>query len=216
MTADDVGLAALPLSGPFGQTCAMNLMVYAGGAISLIPRFDAPTVLQAMERDGVTCVTAQPALLRRLADDHRAPVNLTLTTCLSAGTPLPAATQDAFQASFGLPIIELYGMAATSPMVTINPRSALRPGSVGLPLWGIEVGIIAADNTHLPPGGIGEVIVRGHNVMKGYTGGQAATGRSLRNGWLHTGDLGYMDADGYVYIVSRRQNSLGGTPRAQA
>jgi long-chain acyl-CoA synthetase len=131
-----------------------------------------------------------------------------LRACFCGGAPLPAATRDAFQARFGLTILEGYGMAETSPVVSLNPQSAPRSGSVGLPMWGTEVAIINADGRRLPPGEIGDIVVRGHNVMKGYYKRPEATAETLRNGWLHTGDIGSVDADGYVYIVSRKKDAI--------
>jgi long-chain acyl-CoA synthetase len=127
--------------------------------------------------------------------------------CISGGAALPVEVMKKFEEKFKVPICEGDGPTECSPVTSCNPPSGKRkPGSIGLPLPGVEMRIVDEDDKELPPGEIGEIVVRGANVMKGYWKNPDATAETIRNGWLYTGDLGKKDEEGYFYIVDRKKD----------
>ncbi len=129
---------------------------------------------------------------------------------MSGGAPLPGEVLRRFEDRFAVPILEGYGLSETSPIATFNriglPRKA---GSIGVPAWGIEVRVVADDGSDADTGKNGEILIRGHNVMKGYLGRPAATAEAIDSmGWFRTGDIGSRDADGYLYIVDRKKDMI--------
>ncbi len=208
--ADAVGLAALPLCYSFGQTCVMNALLYVGAALSLLPRFDGKAALAAMERDSVTYLACVPTMARYLlqaaAEAKSLPHSLSL--CICGGAPMPEGLAASFEKAFKLPLLEGYGMAETSPVITVNHRHQAKAGSIGLPIWGTEVRLRSEDGTLINSGDAGEIVVRGHNVMKGYYKRPEATAEVFRNGWFHTGDIGRRDGDGFFYIVDRKRDVI--------
>jgi len=134
---------------------------------------------------------------------------LKLRMAVSGAAPLPRETLEAFERKMHIPLLEGYGLSEASPVVSFNPYHSVRkPGSVGLPLPDIEVKIFDDHDRELPPEQVGEIVVRGPNVMQGYYNQPEETAATLRDGWLHTGDVGRKDADGYIYIVDRRKEML--------
>ncbi|MGW1493528.1 long-chain-fatty-acid--CoA ligase [Streptomyces sp. NPDC002402] len=211
MDSGDVHLLTLPLFHSFGQTVQLNAAFASGATIVLLPRFHAGAVLEAMEREGVTFFAGVPtmywALLTYEAADRYdlAGIARNLRISVCGGSPLPAEVLKGFEERFNVPILEGYGLSETSPIATFNrldrPR---RLGSIGLPVWGVEVKIARGDGTECDTDEPGEICVRGHNVMKGYLGLPDATAEAIdADGWFHTGDIGTRDADGYLYIVDR-------------
>jgi len=133
---------------------------------------------------------------------------------VSGGAPMPPAVLQDFERTFGVPVLEGYGLSETSPVACFNQlHRPCKPGTVGLPIFACEVAVVGDDDRPLPTGERGEVVIRGHNVMKGYYKRPAETAETLRNGWLHTGDIGVLDADGYLSIVDRKKELIlrGGT-----
>jgi long-chain acyl-CoA synthetase len=210
MNGSTVGLAALPLFYSFGQTCVMNALLYAGGSISMLSRFDGGAALEAIERDQVTYFAGVPTMFRYLLDAAGSgrPRSSSLVLCVCGGAPLPDDIAPAFERRFGLPLLQGYGLAETSPVVSLNPCHAPRPGSIGLPIWGTEVRLVDSNGQPVSEGEIGEIVVRGHNVMKGYLKRPEATAEVFRNSWFHTGDIGRQDKDGYLYIVDRKKDVI--------
>ncbi|MCW3017487.1 MAG: AMP-dependent synthetase [Solirubrobacterales bacterium] len=209
--ADDVILGALPLFHSFGQSCVMNAGMLGGASIVLVDRFDAVTALRLLDRREVTMLAGVPTMLSGLlAAAPDGEVDLPLRTVVSGGASLPVEVLHAFQARFGCTIYEWYGLSECSPVVTFNtPARPPRPGSVGLPLWGVDVALRAADGASAAVGEVGEVCVRGHCVMRDYWGNPAATAETIdAAGWLRTGDLGRTDEDGYLYIVDRQKDII--------
>ncbi len=203
---NDVLLGALPLFHSFGQTCAMNAAVAAGGTLSLIPRFDADRVLHIIERDRATVFQGVPTMYSALLHHpQRESFDMsTLRVCVSGGASLPAEVLRGFEEAFGCTLLEGYGLSETSPVASSNrPDRERRPGSVGMPIEGVSMKIVDDEGSELPPGSRGEIVIRGPNVMKGYWGRPEATAEVMRDGWFHTGDVGVMDDDGYFYIVDR-------------
>jgi long-chain acyl-CoA synthetase len=208
MTADDVALGALPLFHVFGLSSVLNAAVRYGGSVVLVPRFEATTVLDVMERRRVTVLSGVPTMYVALLAAGPGDRDLTaLRAAVSGGASIPGGVLRGFEEAFGgIAVLEGYGLSETASTATFNISAEQRKVlSIGKPIWGVQMRIADADGAELPPGEeqVGEVLVRGHNVMKGYYKRPEATAEALRDGWLHTGDLGYRDAEGYFFIVDR-------------
>ena len=212
---DDVVLGCLPLFHTFGQTCAMNVTFRVGATLVLVPRFDGPGALDLLTTQGCTVFMGVPtmyvALLEAARTDERRPA--ALRAALSGGASIPLAVLERFQEVFAVPVFEGYGLTETSPVATFNQRGREpRPGTVGRPIWGVAVEIAAAGVEErielLPRGELGEIVVRGHNVMTGYLNKPAETAKAIVDGWFRTGDLGTKDADDYVTIVDRKKDMV--------
>jgi long-chain acyl-CoA synthetase len=210
----DVHLVTLPLFHSFGQTVQMNAGLATGATLVLLPRFDAGQALALMEREQVTFFAGVPTMYHALLHCEDAPdiaaIAARLRVAVSGGAALPAELMRRFEERFGVAILEGYGLSETSPVATFNrvdrPR---RPGSVGLPVWGVQVKIIADDGGEAAEGEPGEIAIRGHNVMKGYFRRPSATAEAMDSrGWFRTGDVGIRDADGYLYIVDRKKDMI--------
>ncbi len=211
ITADDVSLATLPLFHAFGQTCVMNATLYAGATLSMLPRFEPDKVLQTIQRDRVTLLLGVPTMYWYLQHYPGAEKYdwSSLRLCCSGGAALPADLMSEFQERYGLPIYEGYGLSETSPVASFNATDRPpRRGSIGLPVYGVQMRVVDEDDRQLPAGTVGEIIVRGHNVMKGYYKRPGPTAEAMRGGWFHTGDLAYVDAEGYFYIVDRKKDMI--------
>ncbi|MBY8870367.1 long-chain fatty acid--CoA ligase [Micromonospora sp. PLK6-60] len=206
---DDVVFGALPLFHSFGQTIALNCAVGAGACLTLLPRFDAAQALEILVRDRVTLFAGVPtmyaALLAAAGTDE--PDLSALRTCVSGGAALPVELLRLFEEKFGCVILEGYGLSETSPVASFNhPDRPRKPGTIGTPIEGVEMDVRTADGTPAPTGEVGEIVIRGHNVMKGYWQRPEATAESIVDGWFRTGDLGARDADGYYRIVDRTKD----------
>ncbi|MFE2580571.1 long-chain fatty acid--CoA ligase [Streptomyces sp. NPDC059378] len=206
LTPDDVMMGCLPLFHAFGQACAMNAAVIAGARLTLLSRFHPGQALRLIADRKVTVFEGVPTMYAALLAEHRLDPGgetASLRLCVSSGASLPVELLHGFEAALGCPVLEGYGMSETSPVVSFNhldrPR---RPGSVGTPIEGVEMRILD------PQDGVGELCVRGHNVMAGYWGRPDATAETVVDGWLHTGDLARMDEDGYFYIVDRKKDLI--------
>ena len=207
----DVLLGALPLFHSFGQTCSMNATIASGATLSLIPRFDAGRALGIIERDGATVFQGVPTMYSALLHHpERESFNTsTLRVCVSGGASLPAEVLRGFEEAFGCTLLEGYGLSETSPVASSNrPDRERRPGSVGVPIDGVQIRIVDENGAEVPIGARGEIVIRGPNVMKGYWGRPDATAETIRNGWFHTGDIGVMDEDGYFFIVDRLKDMI--------
>jgi long-chain acyl-CoA synthetase len=210
---EDVIIAALPLFHAFGQSNVMNIAFHFGCTLTLLPRFDPVRVLEIVERDRVSLFSGVPTMffaLLAVPDVERFDTS-SLRTTSSGGASMPAEVLDTFERRFGVPILEGYGLSETSPTATFNQTVAdRRVYSVGKPIWGVEVRVLGPDGADLPAGRehIGELAIRGHNVMKGYHGNPAATAEALAGGWFRTGDMGYRDSDGFYFIVDRKKDLI--------
>ncbi|MEV4702848.1 long-chain fatty acid--CoA ligase [Actinoplanes sp. NPDC049316] len=210
---DDVILTVLPLFHVYGMSSAMNIGIRFGACLSLVPRFDAGRVLAAIERDGATIFDGVPTMFAALLAHPELDRydTSTLRVCVSGGDSIPARVLDAFEARFGVPILEGYGMTETASTITFNEGpDARRVYSVGKPVWGVEVQVWDQSGHPLPPGrdNVGELVTRGYHTMRGYHGRPAETAEAFREGWFHTGDLGYADDDGYLFIVDRKKELI--------
>ena len=211
----DVSLLVLPLFHVFGLIVQMSSGILAGITHVIQPRFDPETVLQAMARENVSVFCGTPtmywALLHHDSPTAPDPVSIGrhLRCCISSGQSMPGPTLKAFEEKFSTTIIEGYGMSEASPGITFNRLEMPRKiGSVGTPFWGINVRIVDTEDRDVAQGETGEIICRGHNVMKGYFNAPEKTAHALRGGWLHTGDIGRFDENGYLYIVDRLKEMI--------
>ncbi|MEY9964253.1 long-chain acyl-CoA synthetase [Streptacidiphilus sp. MAP12-16] len=208
---DDVLFGGLPLFHAFGQTCALNAAVAAGAALTLLPRFDPQLALEIIQRDGVTVFLGVPTMYTALLNTG-IPDGLDvsrLRLAVSGGAALPVEVLHAFEREFGAVVLEGYGLSETSPVASFNhPDQPRRPGSIGLPVRGVELKLVTADGTAVGTGQVGEIAIRGENVMKGYWNRPSATEEAFHDGWLHTGDLARVDEDGSYYIVDRKKDLI--------
>ncbi len=210
---DDVILGALPLFHSFGQTCAMNVATAASATLTLIPRFDPLKALQIVDRDKVTVFEGVPTMYNAILavpEEARAGLDLSsLRLCVSGGSALPGEVLKAFDATFDCKILEGYGLSETSPVASFNhPDRERKVGSIGTPIRGVEMKVVGENDEDLPTGEVGEIVIRGHNVMKGYWGKPEATESVMRGGWFHSGDLAKVDEDGYFFIVDRKKDMI--------
>lgn len=209
MTPDDVVVGCLPLFHIFGQICTMSVAVCSGASLTLVPRFDPQTVLDAIAGDRATVFGGVPTMYAALLQ-HPADADVTsLRMCVSGGASLPVEVLHGFEKRFGCAVLEGFGMSETSPVVTFNhldrPRKA---GSIGTPIQDVEVRLLDDKGRDAGAGEIGELAVRGPNVMKGYWNRPAETAAAIPDGWLRTGDLARRDDDGYFYIVDRKKDMI--------
>ncbi len=210
----DVHLVTLPLFHSVGQSVQLNAGIYSRATLVLLPRFTPDAALSAMGRHGVTVFAGVPtmywALLNHGGEGHDlAAIAAHLRVAVSGGAALPLEVLTGFEARFGVPILEGYGLSETSPVVTFNRADRPRkPGSVGLPVWGVRVRVVDEDGRDVAGGERGEILVRGHNVMKGYLDRPEATSEAIRDGWFHTGDVGRFDEDGYLFIADRVKDMI--------
>jgi long-chain acyl-CoA synthetase len=210
---DQVFLAALPLFHVFGQTCAMNAMFWSGGQLVLMPRFDPEAALTLMRAHGVTTFAGVPTMYWGLLNAAKAmggdPGVSSLQICLSGGSAMPVELLRRFEEIFRVPILEGYGLSETSPIACFNHADRPRKvGSIGQAVFGVELKVVDEHDRELPPGEPGELVVRGHNVMKGYYGRPEATAEAMRGGWFHTGDIATRDEEGYYTIVDRLKDLI--------
>ena len=207
MRDDDVVLAVLPFFHVFGLSAVLNLTIRYGASLSVAARFEPKAVLDQIEVDRVTVLPAVPTMLQALMADGISGHDLSaLRVAVAGGASMPGDVMRTFEDMFGITVLEGYGLSETASICTFNRSAAQRKIlSIGLPQWGVEMRIVDEDDRPLAPGpdNVGEIVVRGHNVMKGYIGRPEETAETLRNGWLHTGDLGYVDEDGYYFVVDR-------------
>ncbi len=211
MDEDDVAIAVLPLFHIFGQTCVMNATIYRGGTTALVPRFEPGAALKAIQDAGVTIFSGVPTMYQYLLrypelDDYDIS---SLRIGVSGGASMPVEVMKAVEERFGIVILEGYGLSETSPTATFNRSAENRKvGSIGLPIWGTEAMVVDSNDAEVPPGERGELVLRGHHIMKGYLKKPEATAEAIKNGWFHTGDLATMDEDGYFYIVDRVKDMI--------
>jgi len=207
----DVVFGVLPLFHIFGQTSAFNSSIYLGLTIRLWAHFDAEELFLAIEEEESSILIAVPTILNRLVElaDVRPPRQSGLRFCISGGASLPVEVLRRFEDRFHTTIYEGYGLTECSPVCVENPFGRqTRPGSIGLPIPGFEARIVNDQDEDVPIGEVGELIIRGPGVMRGYFNQPGATAETLRGGWLHTGDLARMDEERYIYIVDRKKEMI--------
>jgi long-chain acyl-CoA synthetase len=204
-------LCALPLFHSFAGTVCQNTALRVGARVTLIEQFHPVRVAETMRAHGVTIFPAVPAMygaMMQLPADFDGAFR-EVRLCVSGGAPMPVALMRAFEQRFGTVILEGDGPTECSPVTSVNPLDGVRKaGTIGVPVPGVEMKIVDDEDRDLPAGEVGEIVVRGENVMLGYLNQPEATAAAMRNGWYHTGDLGTMDADGYFAIVDRKKDML--------
>ena len=208
---DDVVMGCLPLFHVFGLTCGLNVSVASAATLTLLPRFDPAKALDIIARDRVTIFEGVPtmyAAMLHLPDADPAKT-ATLRLCASGGAAMPVEIMRGFEEKFGCVIIEGYGLSETSPVASFNhPNRERKPGSIGTPIEGVEMRLIDDDWNTVVDDTIGEIAIRGHNVMKGYWNKPEATAETMRDGWFRTGDMARVDDDGYYFIVDRKKDLI--------
>ncbi|MGO4256408.1 long-chain-fatty-acid--CoA ligase [Marmoricola sp. RAF53] len=207
--SSDVLMGCLPLFHSFGQSAGMNAAVVAGALLTLVPRFDAATALSVIARDRVTRFQGVPTMYTALLAQGPGGHDLSsLRLCVSGGASLPGEVLRSFAEEFGAEILEGYGLSETSPMATFNRPGAAKVGSIGTPIPGVEIMLANDDGSPTAVGEVGEILIRGHNVMKGYWGRPEASAEAVRDGWFRSGDLARVDEDGFYFIVDRKKELI--------
>jgi long-chain acyl-CoA synthetase len=207
----DIFLATLPLFHSFGQTCVMNVTLFAGATMTMLPRFDPVQAAAIIKRDQVTAFAGVPTMYFYLLNHPEASsfdLN-SLRRCVSGGSSMPVEVMHAFNKKYNVTILEGYGLSETSPVASFNHlERPTKPGSIGTPLWGVDMQVVDPEGKPVPTGEMGEIVIRGHNVMKGYYKRPEATAEAIRDGWFHSGDLAKIDEDGYFFIVDRVKDMI--------
>jgi len=212
----DTYLCVLPLFHTFGQTVIQNTAMAFGGTLVMLPRFEAGAALALMLEHDISIFAGVPTmywgLLRALEDTTDvAALARNLRVAVSGGAALPGEVHRDFRERFGVTILEGYGLSETSPVASFSVYGQEpRVGSVGRPVPGVEMKLINDDWTDVPddPAAVGEIAIKGHNVMKGYYGRPEATAEAIHDGWFRSGDLARKDAEGYYYIVDRSKDLI--------
>ncbi len=208
---EDVIFGGLPLFHVFGQTVALNVAVASGACLTLLPRFDPAHALRIIAGHRVTVFEGVPTMyVALLHQPDRADYDTaTLRTCISGGAAMPVEVLRGFEEAFGCTVLEGYGLSETSPVASFNhPGRERKPGSIGTPIRGVQMRVMDNSDREVPQGEVGEIVIRGPNLMTGYWRRPDATAEAIREGWFHTGDLARVDEDGYFYIVDRKKDMI--------
>ena len=205
---DDVALAVLPFFHVYGLSSILNASTRHGRTISVVPRFEVAAVLEAIQRDRVTIMAGVPTMYHALAyADTTGYDTSSLRIGSSGGAAIPEEVLRRFEEKYGIPVLEGYGLSESASTTTVNPGADNRKVlSIGTPLWGVQLRIVDDADRPLPTGQVGEIVLRGHNITKGYYKRPEETAQAFRGGWFHTGDLGYVDDDGFVFVVDRKKD----------
>ncbi len=209
--AGDVVLGALPLFHSFGQTVAMNGSLRRGACLTLVPKFDPGAALATIDRDRVTHFYGVPTMFGALLHhpEREQFDTSSLRICITGGASMPVEVLHGFEDAFGAELLEGYGLSETSPTASSGfPGKLRKPGSIGTPIEKVEMRIVDEEGEEVPTGEVGEIVIRGHNIMKGYWGRPEATEEAMRGGWFHSGDMGREDEDGYFYVVDRKKDMI--------
>ncbi len=207
----DVVLGALPLFHSFGQTVGMNASLRVGACLTLVPKFDPGEALETMQRDRVTHFYGVPTMFGALLHHpgRESFDTSSLRNCITGGASMPVEVLRGFEEAFGAVVLEGYGLSETSPVSSSNhPDMERKAGSIGTPIEGVEMQVVDEDDNPVAQGEVGEIVIRGHNIMKGYWQRPDATEEAMRGGWFHSGDMARTDEDGYFYIVDRKKDLI--------
>jgi len=211
--AQEVVMCVLPFFHVYGMTAGMNVGFYLGATLVLVPRFDAKEVVKLIGKYGVTMLPGVPTLYVAINDyaSQHSKVDLSsVDVCISGGAPLPVEVAEEFERITGGRVVEGYGLSEASPVTHANPIWGNRKvGSIGIPFPDTDAKVVGLDDREdVPVGEVGELVVKGPQVMKGYWNRPEETRETLEGGWLYTGDMAYMDEDGYFYIVDRKKDLI--------
>ena len=209
---DDLIFGGLPLFHAFGQTCTLNAAIMTGASLTVLPRFDAAKALGILADQRVTIFAGVPTMFSALLHvPDRSDYDVSaLRLCISGGAAMPVEVLRQFEDAFDCIVLEGYGLSETSPVASFNhPGRERKPGSIGTPIRGVEMRVVDAAGAEVPQGEVGEIAIRGHNIMKGYLNRPEATAEAVSDdGWFRTGDIGRVDEDGYYYIVDRKKDLI--------
>lgn len=215
LVPSDVALAALPLFHIYGMTTAMNAPFLVGARVVLLPRFEVETVMKTIEHEKVTSFCGVPTMYIAVINHPEVSrFNLkSIRTCISGGAPLPVAVRKKFIEITGSSLVEGYGLTEASPVTHCNPLgegAVVKDGSIGPPVLGTDAGVVDLEDPYkfLEIGEVGELVVKGPQVMLGYWNRKDETDNVLRDGWLLTGDIAKMDEQGYFFIVDRKKDMI--------
>lgn len=210
LESQDTLLCALPLFHSYGQMSTMNAPLVTGSTVVVLSKSQAEDVAKALAEYHISIFLGLPSMFHALnqlevnKEDFRR-----LKYCISSGAPLPDNLRSSFEEKFGKPILEGYGLTEAGPLLAIqgleHPR---KPNSVGFPTYGVQIRVVNDSNNEVPFNEVGEIVVHGHNVMKGYLNRPETSKQVLKDGCLNTGDLGKFDEDGYLYIVDRKKDLI--------
>jgi long-chain acyl-CoA synthetase len=206
-------LGALPLFHIFANSCVLNRSIISGGTITLLARFDAGEALAAIRRNRLTDLAGVPAMYQAMIDhpDVAKTSFASVQQCFSGGAAMTSALKERFEATTGARVLEGYGLTETSGVVSVNPYvGETRAGTAGIPLPGTEIRIADPDapERSLKPAETGEILIRGPQVMTGYWRAAESRPEPLSDGWLHTGDLGFVEPGGYLRLVDRSKDMI--------
>ncbi|MGF9963403.1 long-chain-fatty-acid--CoA ligase [Bacillus rhizoplanae] len=209
---EEVILGVLPFFHVYGMTAVMNLSIMQAYKMVLVPKFDIKMMLEAIKKHRVTLFPGAPTMyiaLLNYPDLHKYDIS-SISACISGSAPLPVEVQEQFESVTGGKLVEGYGLTESSPVTHGNFLWARRvPGSIGVPWPDTDACIISLETGEaLPIGEIGEIVVKGPQVMKGYWNKPEETAAVLQDGWLHTGDVGYMDENGFFYVKDRKKDMI--------
>jgi long-chain acyl-CoA synthetase len=211
IAAGDVVFGGLPLFHSYGQSVAMNASLRVGACLTLVPKFDPGEALATIQRDGVTHFYGVPTMFGALLHHpgRESFDTSALRTCITGGASMPVEVLRGFEDAFGAIVLEGYGLSETSPVSSSNhPDRERKPGSIGTPIEGVEMKLVDENDAEVGQGEVGEIVIRGHNIMKGYWQRPDATEEAMRGGWFHSGDMARTDEDGYFFIVDRKKDLI--------
>ena len=208
LTADDRGLCAVPMFHCFGQNFIMNALVTAGAQLVIHPRFVPDAFREAVVRHRITLFYGVPAMYIVFLATERTLDFASIRLFFSAAATLPLDVERRWSERYGRRITQGYGLTECSPFAAWNHDVRIRAGSVGTPIENVEMKVVDGEGREVADGELGELLIKGPNVMKGYFGNPRATADAIRNGWLHSGDIGYRDPDGYYFLVDRVKDMI--------
>ncbi len=211
ITEGDVVMGCLPLFHVFGLTCGLNAATLKGACLTLIPRFDAEKALEVVSRDQVTVFEGVPTMYAGMLNAKgAADADMSsLRTCISGGSAMPVEVMKKFEKTFDCVVFEGYGLSETSPVASFNqPGQERKPGSIGTEVRGCELKVVDDERNEVAQGEVGEIAIKGENVMKGYWGREEATAEAIQDGWFLTGDMAKVDEDGFYFIVDRKKDLI--------
>ena len=210
MTAEDRVVTVLPIFHVFCMTVCFNAPILSGSTMILLPKFSPQEVVETFVKEQATVFAGVPTMYNFLLQIPTTKEQFSsLRICISGGSSLPVAVLNKFQEHTGIQIQEGYGLSEAAPVTAFNPlRGVCKPGSIGVNIPFVENKVVDPEGEEVPRGEVGELIVKGPNVMKGYLGMPEETARTIKDGWLYTGDMATMDEEGYIYIVDRKKDMI--------
>ena len=210
-TFEDVGLSLIPLFHSFGATVNMINVIRTGCSVVMMDRFTMDGIFGAIQKNKITYICAVPRLyLGMMFHENAAKYDVSsLNVCVTGGAPMPAEFLPGFEKQFGVKIVEGYGLTEASPACSFNMLDRpQKPGSIGMAITGTKIKIVDDNGCEVPKGEEGELIISGDNIMLGYYKDDAATAAVVKEGWLHTGDLGKMDGDNYIFLTGLKKRMI--------